>query len=380
MMIKALLGFSFLLSLFSCSKGDDFYKFDPGEDKRKTEITFHVVGENNEPIKEAYIVSYRSLPPLHIRTGEGVTNVKGELTVSDETNTTEGYATIVAPGYNAKKISLSLTAEEENKIHVTLSEQNVIKILSYNMLEGFRGSTELKKEFAEWVKTYNPDIIVWQEMMGFSDEEFARFAATYGHDYSVLTKTIQIPTGITSKMPIENIRKVVEPAKLHHGFVYGKTFGINVYAIHLCPYNVDHVNNKYHIDRYDEMSVILNDAGNIPDDYPVIIAGDFNSHNQFDVDSYGDGFAYANRDHRVTDLCKQSGYFDTYPLLNSEFKGTCPTSDIAVNGPNKGFRIDYIMVNKPLKNKCVYSDIIQTKFTDKASDHYPVYTEIQYGK
>lgn len=365
-----------IISTGGCSE-DEFYTFNLDKMENKTYISFKVVDQNNNPVKNAYVVSFRSLPPLHIRTGEGFTNDDGIFGIEDITNTTEGYANIVAPGYNSKKVALSLKKEEENEIIVKLEDQNVIKLLSYNMQEGFRGSEDLKKEFATWVKTYDPDIIIFQEMMKFTEATFATLAKSYGHEYSVLTKTTGIPTGITSKEPIEDIKRVVVPAQLHHGYVYGKTFGIDVYAIHLCPYELTNPANKYGIDRYDEMKIILNDASQINSDNSVLIAGDFNSHNQFDSDSYGPGFNYADRDHRVTDVCKEKGFFDAYPLLNAEFKGSWPTDHISVNGTNKGARIDYIMINNTLKGKCVYSDIIQAKFNDKASDHYPNYIEIK---
>lgn len=362
----------YTLVLSGCSS-DEFYtmSFDDG-----TKQIFEVKDEHGDGIEGAYVVFFRKLQTIHVRVGEGYTNKDGGIRIIDKTNSTKGYASIVAPGFNSKKVMLEINPKETNTVTVTLDKQNVIKIMSYNIEEGFKKNDKLKKDFAKWVQVYDPDVMVLQEMMHFPTEaSFQEFAKSYGHDYAVITKTVGIPTGITSKKPIDNVKKVVDPLRLHHGYVYGETYGIKLFAIHLCPYAVDHERNKNKIDRLDEMKIILDDAAQHKGD-PVIIAGDFNSHNQFDRDSFGPGYTSNNTDYRVTNLCKTSNYFDAYPLLNTQFKATYSTGQISVNGANKGYRLDYIMLNDKVKEKSVYSDIIQNVFADKTSDHYPVFIEV----
>lgn len=363
----------YTLVISGCSS-DEFYTmtFDDG-----TKQIFEVVDEHGNAIEGAYVVSFRKLESIHVRVGEGYTNKDGNIRITDKTNSAKGYANIVAPGFNSQKVILDLEAKTTNTVTVTLDKQDVIKIMSYNIEEGFKKNDKLKEDFVKWVQVYDPDIISLQEMMHFpTDASFLEFAKSYGHNYAVLAKTVGIPTGITSKKPIENIKKVVDPLKLHHGYVYGETYGIKLFAIHLCPYAVDHERNKNKIDRLDEMKIIMDDAGQHKGD-PIIIAGDFNSHNQFDRDSFGPGYTSTNRDYRVTDFCKSSNFFDAYPLLNSQFKATYSTGQISVNGSNKGYRLDYIMLNDKMKDRCQYSDIIQNAFADKTSDHYPVFIEVK---
>src|SRR5690606_26389975 len=342
----------------------------------KTLLTFKVTNTTGQPIENAYVVSYRSLAPKYIRVGEGFTHNQGEIQLEDKTHTAKGYATVVAPGYNSIKVPLDLVQNQENEIAVALADQSVVKVMSYNIEEGFKNRPQWRQEFADWVKTYDPDIILLQEMMHFTDASFAAFAKTYGHNHAVLTKTIGIPTGITSKTPITDIRKVVQTGVLHHGYVTGVSDGIRLFSVHLCPFEVGSERNIHNIDRRNEIEIILNDAAQYTN-VPTIIGGDLNAHNTFDRDTYGTGYRYGNRDHGVYSALTSANFHDTYPLRNSEFKATIPVADIAANGPNEGARIDYMFVNLNVKNSVVFADIIQTIGTDKFSDHYPTYVEIK---
>ena len=214
----------FIIFLLAVGCGDD--EFDPGpfardKENTKTLLTFNVSDVAGNPIEDAYVVSYRSLAPKHIRIGEGFTNEQGEIEIEDPSHSKAGYATVVAPGYNSRKIMLDIEANQENNIDVTLAEQDVLKIMSYNIEEGFKNNAQQRHDFANWVAQYDPDIILLQEMMHFTDASFAAFAKTYGHDYAVLSKTVGFPTGITSKQEIKNIKSVIKTGILHHGYVTG---------------------------------------------------------------------------------------------------------------------------------------------------------------
>ncbi|RAV27796.1 endonuclease/exonuclease/phosphatase family protein [Sinomicrobium soli] len=380
MKIQHIMPFTFfvLMAIVGCEGNAAFDPgpFAQGDDEEKTVLTFHVTDGEGTPIDSAYVVSYRSLAPKHLRVGEGFTNEEGKIQIEDASHTTTGYATVVAPGYNSKKIALDLEEKQDNNIPVTLGEQDVLKVMSYNIQEGFKNDARSRQEFANWVKQYDPDIILLQEMMHFTDASFAAFARTYGHDHAVLTKTTGIPTGITSREEIKDIRKVVQTGVLHHGYVTGETSGIRVFSVHLCPYELDNERNIHNIARKDEIKIIMDDAAGYTG-APVVIGGDFNDHNEFDRDSYGAGYRYADRDHTVTNTLNTYDFHDTYPLLNNTFKPSWPVDNVASNGPNEGARLDYIFVSDNTENKVVYSDIIQSIYTDTFSDHYPTYIEIK---
>lgn len=366
------------LLLIGCKSSGEF---DPGpfardKDEDKTLVTFQVEDASGVPIEGAFVVSYRYLDPIHIRVGEGETDENGAVQFEDQTHSAKGYATVVAPGYNSQKVALNLSIKQENTVSITLKEQDVLKVMSYNILEGFKNDAKLRQEFADWVTTYDPDIILFQEARNFTDAAFATFAKSFGHDHAVLSKTIGFPTGITSKEPITDVRKVIQTGVLHHGYVTGVTSGVRVYAVHLCPFELSDDRNVNRIDRQDEINIIMNDVMQYSQN-AIILGGDLNAHNGFDVESFGEGFRYAERDHGVYNTIKNAGFYDSYPVLNNDFKATIPVAEIAVNGPNKGARIDYLFTNDMLKNNIVFSDIIYTKTTDRISDHYPTYMEIK---
>jgi len=372
------LAFFIFLITIACKGNSEFNPgpFASGNKENKTLQTFTVLNASGNPIKGAYVVSYRKLAPVHKRVGEGYTDEQGKIQIEDESNSTTGYATIVAPGYNSKQVTLNMEQKQDNQIAVTLADQDVLKIMSYNILLGFNNNAQLRQEFANWVKLYDPDIILFQEASNFTDASFAAFAKTFGHDYAVLTKTVGIPTGITSKEEIKNIRKVVKTGILHHGYVTGETFGLRVFSIHLCPYELDNERNIYQIARKDEIKIIMADAAQYTS-VPVVIGGDFNDHNTFDSESYGTGYPYANRDHTVYNTVKEYSFNDTYPLLHNEFKPSWRVEFIVSNSSNPGARLDYLFVNNNLKNAVVFSDILHSVYTDKFSDHYPTYIEIK---
>lgn len=373
---------SLLLFLLLVALGcDNNVEFDPGpfardKDEDKTMLVFNVSDATGNPVEGAYVVAYRQLSPLHVRVGEGYTDQAGKIEVEDESDSEKGYATVVAPGYNSRKITLDIEPNQENSINVTMSNQDVLKVMSYNILMGFNNDAQLRQQFANWVAVYDPDIILFQEAANFTAASFEAFAKTFGHDHAVLAKTFGIPTGITSKEEITNIRKVIRTGILHHGYVTGETSGVRVFSVHLCPFEVDDERNTHNIARKDEAKIIMDDAAQYTA-APVVIGGDFNDHNTFDRDSYGDGYRYADRDHTVYNTVKGYNYHDTYPSRNSDFKATWPVAEVSVNGPNKGARIDYIFVSNNMSNSVVFSDIVHSSYTDKFSDHYPTYIEIK---
>src|SRR5690606_35200137 len=144
--IKSIMPFAFFIFLITVGcKGDiafDPGPFAPGSGEDRTLLTFHISDEVGAPIEGAYVVSYRRLAPKHIRVGEGFSNEDGEIQMEDASHSTTGYATVVAPGYNSKKIALDIEQKQNNDIAVTLAEQDVLKVMSYNIQEGFKNNAQ----------------------------------------------------------------------------------------------------------------------------------------------------------------------------------------------------------------------------------------------
>ena len=111
---------------------------------------------------------------------------------------------------------------------------NKIRVLSYNVWYGFTKKSERKTDWHNYVKSLKPDIVALQELNGYTPNKLAQDGKSWGHMHSVLLKEEGFPTGITSKFPIRNLKRVLDG--YHHGMLSCETGGIQVYNIHLHPY------------------------------------------------------------------------------------------------------------------------------------------------
>lgn len=53
-----------------------------------------------------------------------------------------------------------------------LDAQDNLKVLQYNVLEGFRNDNLIQNEFIAWLEDYDPDIIAYQEMNDFTQKSW----------------------------------------------------------------------------------------------------------------------------------------------------------------------------------------------------------------
>jgi exodeoxyribonuclease-3 len=254
--------------------------------------------------------------------------------------------------------------------------QQTIKILTYNVYEGFRNDTLLYDQFAKWASKMDADIVALQEMNRFTQRGLEALAARYGHPYAVLSKPDGFPVALSSKYPIVNVEKVVD--NMWHAYLYANVNGIHIFVVHLCPITYEK--------RRSELRLILAHAATLPKDAKIAIMGDFNAvsrederyHDQRIVDFIKD---WQKRDPRVRDLVngkpdysamdlvREAGFRDTFWLKFTEHSGTFPTRKYGDPVPR---RIDAIWVNDALAEKLVSCTIVKDAVTDTLSDHYPV--------
>ncbi len=271
--------------------------------------------------------------------------------------------------------------------------QAALKILSYNSYEGFQGSDELKGNFLRYISEVDPDVVAFQELNSFTAVSLAEFAKSYGHEYAEILADKGYYVGITSKKPIQKVERVKERFKL--GYMYGKIDDFNLFVIHLDPHDFKA--------RKRELSTILAHAAKIPKNEPILIMGDFNSLSSIDSSEYNtrnrlenaksfrgggyDGVSNFNNgefDYSVIRMMKENGYYDTFEMEKRTFAASTNQliNKLITNvyqGPCAGgpCRIDYIWVNKLLKNRVDRFEIVNNKLTDVISDHFPLYIEIR---
>ncbi|TZF81345.1 hypothetical protein FW774_18910 [Pedobacter sp. BS3] len=274
-----------------------------------------------------------------------------------------------------------------------------LKVLDYNTMHGFDGNNAIKDKYVNWVENINPDIVNYQEMIGFSQDDLKRFAARYGHNYTVIMNKeagydVTHPLAITSRYPIEVIERRIDG--MWHGYVLTRIKGIYVMVTHLAPFTLK--------DRQKDISIIINRLQQLPKGAKVLISGDFNSFSRADKAAYGDKLLqsmqrlegrlepksgtpivknrtiYRNNlnngalDYSVTDSMVKAGFVDAFRQTNKTFKNSVPVkSQLKKNSVLR--RVDYIWVNALLSKDIISTDIIHDEVTDVISDHYPVLAE-----
>jgi exodeoxyribonuclease III len=260
--------------------------------------------------------------------------------------------------------------------------QTPFKILSYNILEGMKtDTTKGKQQFVAWVKDKNPDVLALEECNGFTQKTLEELAASYGHPYAVIVKENGYPTGLTSKYPIANIRKINE--NMTHGFIMARIEQFNIVVLHLNP----HLYKK----RRAEIAQVIKNISLETDKKNWVIMGDFNSHSPLDKDRMTNGRvitvqkAAAVKNPKIENLVdgetidftvQQSmltaGFTDAGYNYNNKVKASTGKGIIVTDS-----RIDYIYTSKDLEKKIISCAFIYDDFTKVFSDHRPIIMELK---
>ncbi|WP_460761638.1 endonuclease/exonuclease/phosphatase family protein [Niabella terrae] len=276
------------------------------------------------------------------------------------------------------------------------ASNQTFKVINYNTLHGFASDSATRLKFTKWVKGQDPDLVVFEEMIGFSVNELREFAAGFGHHFSAIMSPetghdVTHPLAISSRYPIQELEMANE--NMWHGYLLAKVAGIYCLVTHLAPFTLK--------DRQQDITRILARIDSLPREAPLMIAGDFNAFARFDSSHYGadlrksmarlegrlepkSGTAivkyktiYRNNlnkgaiDFSVTDQMLAAGFQDAYYLLHKSFKNSVPVkSRMKKNSFLR--RVDYIWVNENLAPRLIKADILQDTVTDRLSDHYPV--------
>ncbi|MGO1596372.1 MAG: endonuclease/exonuclease/phosphatase family protein [Sphingobacterium sp.] len=269
------------------------------------------------------------------------------------------------------------------------SAQETFKILSYNVLYGLqKDSTANIERYIELVKALDPDIVATQEMNGWTQKSLEELAERYNHPYALQSKETGFPAALTSKTPPVNFEKVTE--NMWHSYLYAKVRGIHIFVIHFSPFSYQK--------RLEEIDNIIAQTGEISDDEPILIMGDFNSLAVSDQAHYGEELLTTMRaqekkhehirnlnndqiDYSVLNKLRDAGFKDSYRLQNNNFESSVPSyksGNAKIKNSNAGIgkRIDFLWCNDTAAEMVSKSEIIKNEKTHIISDHYPVYVEL----
>lgn len=269
-----------------------------------------------------------------------------------------------------------------------LAQKKELKIISYNVYLGMNADkTEGKKEFSDWFKLQDADVIGLQEVSGFTQTSLETFARSYGHPYAVLLiEGEKYPVALTSKYPITHVKKVTD--NMDRGFIQATIKGQTFVVLHFSPFDYQ--------TRRNEVNLLLGTIKNSPNIKNWVIMGDFNSFSPVDSSAYADGRLIANLkkyeqkyapyrklidnkiDYYVINKMNENGFTDALKLFHKDFVKTVhPKKFEPVGLPDVPTRIDFIFVSKRLKKNVKNAKVLVDEFTDSHSDHYPMMIELQ---
>ena len=255
-----------------------------------------------------------------------------------------------------------------------MSEQNTLRIASYNILAGGENRLDF---ISNVIKEINPDICGILEAVGWQDkkEYFTKYANDLGYDlFEIAIANSKYNIAIFSKIPLEiktikqGFRHVVLEAKVKSG----PYEGLSIFFVHLSP--------KLEDDRLLELEELFK---NISQSEEVIIIGDFNSlspHDSYDKDKLLEIFNAKNITKYGTDVLRFNviekvesfGFIDAANYLKYPFTASTPTPSNQDINHAANIRIDYAFLSKEILECLNKIEIVKNSVADQASDHYPL--------
>jgi len=249
----------------------------------------------------------------------------------------------------------------------------VIKILSYNV-NGIRAA--LRKDLINWIKDANPDIVCFQEIKANDDQfdtSLFEEMGYYNYWFSAQKKGYS-GVGIISKFKPENVQigtgidfMDFEGRNLRLDF---KKF--SVMSLYLpSGTNINRLQFKFKY-MYEFEKYIQSLKSEIPN---LIIGGDYNiCHKSIDIHDSSprmekvSGFLPEER--AWIDKFIASGFVDSFRIHNKlPHKYSWWSYRANSRNNNKGWRIDYLLVSKSLKQNIIESYILDDVVH---SDHCPI--------
>src|SRR5699024_305197 len=252
-----------------------------------------------------------------------------------------------------------------------------MKIISYNV-NGIRAA--MRKGIVEWLEQASPDVVCLQEIKAnpaqFDENEFKEIGYKYCYWYPAEKKGY---SGVASLSKIEP-NNVTYGTGIEYMDQEGRNIradfdDVSVMSLYLPSGTSDH-RLEFKLTYMDDFQDYVNDLKKeIPN---LVISGDYNiCHHAIDIHDpvrlkRVSGFLPVERDWLSKFM--ESGFVDTFRLLNPETVQYSWWSYRANSrARNKGWRLDYHLITKNLKEKIKRAVILSEAVH---SDHCPVLLEL----
>lgn len=260
-----------------------------------------------------------------------------------------------------------------------------IKIISYNIWNGFEGDSLRRAYFVEWTKNQSADLVILTELVSFKEKDLVTLGKVCGYPHTALLKEEGYPVGVLSRQLVKTISKQVDG--FWHGMMHVQTQGIDVIATHLSPFEWSY--------RLDEATKIVDyiHKQNLKD---YLVAGDLNAHSPLDADEIMTHDSLLVNMQRWDASQKKyrnlrNGRFDFSVIAKflsvgmedalgrlirpAEKRMTYPAAFLYnwkiddKRLPLRRERLDYILLSPSLMERCIRADVYPV---EGVSDHYPV--------
>jgi exodeoxyribonuclease-3 len=256
---------------------------------------------------------------------------------------------------------------------------NSIKIVSYNV-NGIRAA--MKKGWTEWVLAHNFDIVGIQEAKAFENQvdlDVLRKAGYHVYWHPAQKAGYSGVAVLTKILPDKIVEGMGDPTFDEEGRVLRMDFGDC--TLLNCYFPSGTSGDVRQTVKYAFLDAFYNWIQELKKERPkLIIQGDFNiAHNDKDIhDPKGNknssGFLPEERAW-MSRWFEEAGFVDSFRFKNPDVQKYSWWSmrSATARTANKGWRIDYITVTEPLRDKIVGAELLNDAVH---SDHCPCVLEI----
>lgn len=252
-----------------------------------------------------------------------------------------------------------------------------MKIVSYNV-NGIRAA--IKKGFIDWLKATNPDVICLQEIKANKEQLDLNLFEEAGYKYHYWHSAQKKGYSGTAILSKTEPNKVTYETGIDLADNEGRILRADFETVSVISLYLPSGTNSLRLDlKFDFMDGFQTYIDTLKKDTPnLVICGDYNiCHTEIDIHNpkglkKTSGFLPVERE--WIDNFINKDFIDSFRFFNKEPHQYSWWSYRAnARNNNKGWRLDYCLVSKPLENRLKRAYILQEA---KHSDHCPVVVEL----
>jgi exodeoxyribonuclease III len=253
-----------------------------------------------------------------------------------------------------------------------------MKLMTYNILNGGQERLPL---IIEIIKKESPDYLTINEANTFTkdDNKILKLIAkecSFPYFDIALSGEFDYHVAIFSKYKLKNIIKLQPLMRACLISIVETPLGeISIASLHLTPYYEDlrlpEINIIVDYQKKYENRILMGDMNSLSkyDGYAPEMIKTFNEMQMKKFTTDGK-FRFD-----AIDKIMSNGYLDSAIEMKKNKISTAPTS-INEYSAHSNMRLDYIFISKNLFNRLNSYSAVKNKLTEKASDHYPIFIEL----